>query len=172
MIREMAASLRAHPEARRIIDNATDIEVSAVWDDSETAARCKLREDILCEKIGVLCNVKTSINASPGAFERSIFTFGYHRQAALYIDGLAKNGIQIEHFAFIVMEKKPPCCVAVYRLRDDVIRAGYEQNRKLLATYAECKRTGRWPGYGDTAMEIAVPKWAWSQMGLTEGVTI
>ena len=34
----------------------------------------------------------------------------------------------------------------------------------LLERYAECERSGEWPGYPDEVRDISIPEWAWYQM--------
>ena len=42
----------------------------------------------------------------------------------------------------------------------DTVRQGYDTCRELLATYAECKRSGVWPCYSDNIEPIGLPAWA------------
>jgi exodeoxyribonuclease VIII len=60
---------------------------------------------------------------------------------------------------FLVVEKKPPYAVAVYVLDPESIALGRAEYRRDLQLYAECKRTGVWPGYGDKIQTIGVPQW-------------
>jgi hypothetical protein len=45
-------------------------------------------------------------------------------------------------------------------LDDDVLEAARRENRRLLNRYAECKRTGIWPGYPAGIQQINLPRWA------------
>ena len=64
-------------------------EVSSYWTDSASGVRCKARIDavpFMDSKWGsCLVDVKTTVNASAKEFQRSVFNFGYHRQAAHYL---------------------------------------------------------------------------------------
>jgi hypothetical protein len=162
----MAHAVRTHPAARALLDARMDTEVSAVWKCRRTGVLCKLRADALADLGGipVVIDLKTTEDASRRAFERSIWTFGYHRQAAMYLDGLAAHGRVCESFCFIAVEKSPPHAVAVYRITDEVVAMGGEEVARLLATYGECVRTGRWCGYGEQVVDIGLPAWTMRQI--------
>lgn len=157
-------AVQAHPAASTLLGHAGDIEVSGVWTDHASGCRCKLRADKLCGSVGVVVDLKTTQDAGSESFTRSIFSLGYHRQAAMYIDGLRANGLDVEHFVFVAVEKTPPYGVAVYRLTDEAIDAGRKQLRSLLATYRWCTERDEWPGYSDDIQDISLPRWAWSQI--------
>jgi hypothetical protein len=61
---------------------------------------------------------------------------------------------------FIVLEKDPPFCVAVYELEDLAISLGRDEYQKHLQQYAECMSSGVWPAYGDGADLVSLPAWA------------
>jgi hypothetical protein len=170
--RKMRDAVYAHASASKLLAGDGDVEFSVVWDahcygdEKDELVRCKARLDKFSPAIagGVIVDVKTTKDASPREFERSIFTYGYHRQAALYLDAAHTAGIDAEHFVIIAVEKESPWAVGVYRLTDGAIEAGREQVMKLLKTYAMCEALGSWPAYGDDVKDIAIPTWAWSQL--------
>lgn len=153
-------AVNAHPSARNLLDNSDDRELSIAWDDAETGVRCKARLDIHSRRVAYAADVKTTSDASPKAFARTIANFGYHRQAAMYADGAAAVGLDVRDFVFIACEKTPPYAVAVYRLRDSDIELGRMQLRDLLRTFARCMDAGEWPGFDGGISEIALPTWA------------
>jgi exodeoxyribonuclease VIII len=61
---------------------------------------------------------------------------------------------------FAAVESDWPHVAMPYMLGDDVLAAARRENRRLLNRYAECKRTGTWPGYGSAVQLINLPKWA------------
>lgn len=160
-------AIAAHPAARALLATQGLREVSALWQhtpDGAAPLRCKARLDHLSTERGLIVDLKTTRDASPAAFERSLFNFGYHRQAAFYIHGMAALGYPIHDFAFICVEKTPPYGVAVYRIASEAVEAGWQQLQPLIATYAACRATDRWPGYPDEIQSITLPRWAWSQL--------
>ncbi len=161
----MARAVLANPGAAKLLgDPAGAVELSAVWDVSGPGfvQRCKLRADKLAPTHGAIVDVKTTDDASPEAFEASARKYGYHRQAAMYLRGLAALGMPFEHYTFIVVEKDPPHEVAVYRLDDtqdpNPIDVGWAECLVLLDLYAAAERDG-WPSYPKTIQTISLPDW-------------
>lgn len=141
-------------------------ELSCFWRDAKHDIDCKMRADRLVEvsSIGpLIVDLKTTTDASPEAFTRSIDRFGYHIQGAHYMDGLAACGIDCVGFCIVAVEKDPPYGVAVYRLSDDTIEQGRRETRRLLAKYAKAVKTGVWGGYSERIEEINLPAWAFDE---------
>jgi len=155
----------AHAAARALLKGGRK-ELSLVWDDAETGVRCKARHDChsVIEDFGAVVDVKKTTDASERGFMRAIWTYGYHRQGALYIEGAQANQLDIRDFVNIAVEAEPPYAVNVFRMNEASIDAGAQQLRGLLRTYAECCRTNEWPGYPERVRDIALPDYAWAQL--------
>lgn len=166
--RQMAAALAQAAALRRLPDVAALLsdgygEASAFWIDETTGELCKCRPDWVSPAGDgvVLLDGKTCQNASPDGFGRAIWNFGYWMQAAWYADGFEKaTGQRVHGFVFSAVESDWPHAAAAYMLGDDVMDRARAENRRLLDLYAECKRTGVWPGYQSTIQPIALPAWA------------
>lgn len=160
------ASVKASRSASLILAPPAEVELSIVWVDPETGVTCKGRLDAHNPEFagGTIADGKSTEDASPAAMERSIFNFGYYRQAAMYLGGARAVELPAQHFAFIALEKKAPYCVAVYRIRDDLVEKGTTEVRALLELYAHCRESDSWPGYPDEVTDIGVPTWAWSRV--------
>ncbi len=158
----MKEAVHAHPRAAKLIQSTGRAELSMVWDDEATGVRCKSRIDwhTPSKAGGAIVDLKTTTDASPGAFERTIFRFGYHRQGTLYLRGARAAGLAAAHFVLIAVEKTPPYGVVLYRLDDDAVRLGETQVDFGLARYAHCRAKDEWPGYTTDVVDIGVPKWA------------
>lgn len=159
LITAMANSVRAHPAARRLLSRG-DAEVTALWTDPETGLRCKARGDWVSAMSGVFVDLKSCINASPDAFARAAATHRYHVQDAKYTRAFDENGITIEHFAFIAVEKEPPHVTAVYQLDDTARLKGEELYMAELRGLRHCIDTDHWPGYSDRVMDLSLPAWS------------
>ena len=175
----MRDAVMAHPGARALLTGAPGVtELSAYWRDQETGALCRCRPDFW-RADGVLVDLKTTDDASPEGFARSIQKYRYHVQAPFYLDG-CRAAMQAHDgpipgmpdpeqgeghiatpsaFVFIAVEKKAPHAVAVYALDFDSVELGRAQYRADLATFAQCHQAGDWPGYGDTIQKLGVPDW-------------
>lgn len=155
-----------HPAASALLSGEGDAELSMTWEDPGTGVLCKARWDRHSPEIdgGAIVDYKTCQDASPPAFERAIFNFGYFRQGAFYLRGARARKLPIRHFVIVAQEKAPPYAVAVYRLSAPTLDGGNELIDTLLARYAECIRSDEWPGYPEHVTEIAVPAWAWDRI--------
>lgn len=149
--------------AHGLLTGAGDCEISMVWIDPATGVKCKARWDRYSPEIagGAIVDLKTTRDASIRDFERSIFTYGYHRQAAMYLMGARVLDIPVEHFSIIAVEKTPPYGVQAYRMFEGAITAGKDLIESLLKKYAKCTDSDEYPGYPDKVRDITVPDWAW-----------
>lgn len=155
----MHAAVYSHPAASRIVcDGAA--EVSVRWTDEDTGLRCKSRADYWVREKRLCADLKTTDDASPAEFAKSVARWRYHCQDAFYRAGFAACGEQIDHFALVCVEKLPPYAVAVYTLDADAVRKGYAAVRMGLGLLSECMRESRWPAYHEGVTELSLPPWA------------
>lgn len=149
----MADSVHRHPAVAALLAQGK-AEQSFWWDDAATGLRCKCRPDWYDGSTVV--DLKTTTDASPAAFARSVATFRYHVQASHYLAGL--HGA--ERFVFIAVEKTAPYAVAVYELDAAAMAAGDELRQRDMRIIADCQATTEWPGYGDDLQTLSLPSWA------------
>jgi hypothetical protein len=153
MALSIAAAVREHPYAGALLADGK-AEQSFWWDDLPTGLRCKCRPDWYFGTTVV--DLKTTTDASPAGFAKSVATFRYHVQASHYLSGL--HGA--ERFLFIAVEKTHPYAVAVYELDAEALAIGDQLRRRDLQLIADCRATGEWPGYSSTCETLSLPKWA------------
>lgn len=164
----MRDAVLAHPTAAAVLQGET--ELSALWVDSWTGVWCKARLDVLNRTMGAVGDIKTTTDASPRAFRRTIWNLGYHLQAAHYLRGVHALGADADLFAIVAVEKTPPFAVAVYQIEDEALVAGEGELGPLMETYAKCQETGVWPAYDEKAIRITLPPWAWGEVEERVGV--
>jgi exodeoxyribonuclease VIII len=155
----MRESALAHPFARALLQAHGPVESSIYWVDQETGLLCRIRPD----KIAALANVKVIVDVKvTGDIERfaaSIEDYRYHVQEAFYREGCEQHFGEPCAFVFLVVSSKRDAGrypVRCFALQEDDRIAGENEMRKDLATYAECQRTGLWPG----VETITRPEWA------------
>lgn len=148
----MRDAVRQHPSAKKLLTQG-EPEQSVFWNDTATGEKCKARADWLRENF--IVDLKTTADASPAGFAKSIANFRYHVQEAHYTDGF-----NLDRFVFIAVEKTPPYGVAVYVLDDMGVSKGAEARKVDMNRYAECKAKDEWPGYSDIVETIQLPGWA------------
>jgi hypothetical protein len=153
----MAASARRRAHVVDVLDKAVAVESSAFAE--RRGVRVKCRPDIIGAD-GWVWDIKTAADASYAGFQRSAWNFGYHRQAAWYLDVLERaTGIAYEGFAMIVIEKEAPYEVALYRMTAEQIARGREENEENFERYRACVTSDTWPGYASEPQALFLPEW-------------
>ena len=153
-----------HRRARQLL--VGDAEQSAWWADAGWDGRdalgvvCKGRFDLLGHRTGTIVDLKTTRSAHRERFSKAIWDWGYHIQAAHYINGARALGLDFSRFAFIAVEKEPPYGIGVFELTEAALYDGGRELRPLLERYAECERTDTWPGYDEDVVLVDLPTWA------------
>ncbi len=133
-------------------------ELSLFWKDEQSNADMKCRIDNFYN--GYVVDLKTTTDASPDAFGKSIANFGYHRQAAIYSDGVrACMHEEPKGFIFVAVEKTAPFLTATYILDAESLEAGHREYRQLLGQYACCVESNSWIGYPERVQELSLPHW-------------
>lgn len=158
----MSEDIHAHPEAGRLLAAATDHEVSA-YADHPSGARVRARFDIIGP--GFIADIKTTRDADPETFGRTMHGFMYHVSAANYLDVARANSLPAARFDLICVEKEPTpggdYRVSVLEIHPDAIEIG----RQLMAEacnrwLANGKRVDL-PSYGDERHVIDLPPYAY-----------
>lgn len=149
-------AIKSHARANLLLDGET--ECSVAWD--QDGIMCKARFDAVSVDTKSIVDLKTTRDASPEVFGRSIWGLGYHIQAAHYLRGAEAVGLGMQHYVLLAVETEPPYCIAMYRLQDSAVEAGAIELDRLLGMYSECQNTNFWPGYAPEAQDINIPDWA------------
>jgi len=157
-IEAMHAALMKHPVAAGIMRDG-HAEVTMRWRDSVTGVEVKARADWWVPG-KFFMDLKTTDDASPDGFKRSIVKYGYHAQHALYCEGARACGEEIRNYLILAQEKEAPYVPAVYHIDAAAEIRGFELIAQGLETMRECLATDRWPGYGDGITELSLPAWA------------
>lgn len=158
-IKAMQLAVLAHPTARKILgwDIRTEVSVFDLWND----IRVKGRIDILPEGeyAHVLCDLKTTSDASPAGFAKTAAQLRYHVQAAWYLRFFSAR----LKFIFIAIEKVAPYEVGVYELDTAAIAAGEAEIERQLDMFKSCQDFDSWPGYSTQLQTLSLPSWAFKQ---------
>jgi len=154
----MAEAIKLHPIHKAL--GRGKAEQTIVWQDAETGVWLRCRPDFLPENMRFIPDYKTTVSAHPDDFKRDVSNYGYHQQAALYLDGLnAVFGTEQRQFYFIAQEKEPPYVVQPFALDQEAVLWGRKQNRAAIRKFAECLKTNVWPGYSTDFVEVGLPRW-------------
>jgi exodeoxyribonuclease VIII len=159
----VAASVRSHSIASEAIGDAREVSAFGFMGGD---VFCKARFDCPTEGNAIL-DIKSTEDARPWAFSKAIFEFGYHLQAAFYLDlwNILNPSLHKTHFVFIVVEKSPPYAVSVLNLAEEAIDLGRATYQTLLPLYRQCVEFDSWPAYPEGITTVELPPWAAKQSG-------
>lgn len=174
VVQAMADAIRAHPVAGRLFaPDAGTPEQALIWQDGPSGIWRRALLDWLPTptpgRRTILLDYKTAASGDPDTLARAVHTYGYHQQAAWYLDGARSLGLADDEaaFLFVCQEKAPPYLVTIAELDITALRIGDLINRRALNVYAACVEADRWPGYaGDEIAHLSLPPWAEAQEGL------
>src|SRR5690606_32209920 len=136
--------------------------------DEATGVMCRAMVDHLphdTSGLHILADLKTTTDASPRALSKTVAQYGYHQQAAWYLDGYRAMWEGSDPaMLFVFVEKAAPYLVSVVELDRHALAVGAELNRRALHIYAECRATGVWPGHSPEIELVALPAWATNRL--------
>jgi len=162
-IRQIRANMLAHPEMAKGLSQRIpggrdcNVEVSYTWVDPETGVRCKARADFIVwakgDKPGMRVDFKSCADPSADGFARSVEQHGYHIQNHMQDEGLRVLGYHNIRGLWFAVQNKGPYKVAVYEpmtqaMSPTAIIESYAETeyRMALNEYAQCLKSGIWPG--------------------------
>lgn len=167
----MVDALTAHPIANRLLTaDGGRSEQSMFWQDTDpfTGRTVWLRGRLdrlpaIPTTSGrlIVCDYKTVGSADAASLSRSAANYGYHQQAAWYLDGIrALLGVDDPAFVFVVQEKDPPYLVNVIELDTIALDIGRARNRMAIERWITCTDNDEWPGYSTDVELVSLPRWA------------
>lgn len=137
----MAASIKAHPHAARLLEKAPEREITAIWQRNGHA--CRGRFDLMGD--GALGDIKTT--RSLRSFSPwTITKLGYYRQAGWYSDGASRLGRDVKCFFLVAVESVAPYDVGVFVLDKETLAVGRVECDALFRKLQLSEETGEWPG--------------------------
>ena len=154
---EMEKSFMDSP-AKLIYDIKGQTELSYFWDDLGTI-KGKCRPDWISDDGSIVVDIKTTTDASPKGFQKSIANWGYHLQLGWYLRGLRKLGVPAKQFIFIAIEKTAPFCVGVYRADQDMINFAMKELDQLMPEIQTAMVSKEFPDYTPEITSIGLPPW-------------
>jgi PDDEXK-like domain of unknown function (DUF3799) len=151
----IAQSIAKHPKAAALLSSEGIAEAPVFGQLEGVNFKCK--PDFYNTKFNVLVDLKTTNDASPTEFAKSVWNYRYHVQAAIYMD--LTNA---KRFFFIAVEKEAPFNVEVYELDEESISIGRAAYLADIETYKKCLETDNWHGYTEEPAihVISLPSWA------------
>ena len=161
-IDQMMLSMLEHPVSSGLIKGELPgkSEQSFFATEPETGLEVKCRPDFMLDDGSLIIDLKTTTDASPKGFQKSLVNFRYYVQAAWYLDVVEMStGKRPDGFLFVAVEKQRPFSTGVYVADEEMIKIGREHAMEDLRKIAEWKEEDVYPGYSDRAEMISLPKW-------------
>ncbi len=157
----LSCAIHEHPTAHRVLNATGFNEATFLATDPHTDLEVKCRADRITNS-GWVVDLKTTQNASPDAFTKTIANYQYHVQAGFYLDVIEwATGKRPKGFLFVCIEKEAPYAVSVIRASDSMIETGSRRARELLNRMADCFKTlgpdKPWPAYSHDIVEVNYP---------------
>jgi exodeoxyribonuclease VIII len=160
VVMAMGRSVMRHPGAAMLLGLPGKAETTHMWTDATYGVECKCRPDYLTDDGSIMVDLKTTRDASPRGFRRSIADYRYHVQAGWYLHGVEQaTGKRPDQFIFICVESTAPYASAVYAADVEMIERGYQQAMEDLGKLAACRAADNWPSYSDQIEPIGLPGW-------------
>lgn len=159
-IQGILKAIKDHPLAAKIV-GAGRAEESLFWIDPDTGIECKARFDFRHDGQFIV-DAKSTLDASYASFRKDIANYGYHIQAAHYLEGARRAyGESYDKFMILAPEKEPPHCLSLFLLDENAIAEGRALRHQALKTLANCIKTGVFPGYSQQIINIDLPTWGY-----------
>jgi hypothetical protein len=156
-VKAIADAILADPLAAALFSDGQP-EQSLFWVDERTGIWRRARIDWL--RANAIVDLKTCESADEEHIRKAIARYGYHGQGDFYREGARVLGLGDLPFLFVFVEKAPPHLTHVVQLDADALAAGRHLNNKAIDRFAECQRTGEWPGYATDITTISLPAYA------------
>jgi exodeoxyribonuclease VIII len=155
---ECTKYVRENDAVRKLFSQGVpQTEVTITWT-AELGIAAKARLDLISPGSHL---VDLKLTHEVDKFERTAFSYGYHRQAAWYLRAAIAADVADENtpFYFVCVESDFPYEMRIYQASDDFISAGNREIEGILADYAQCLQTNEWPDRVGP-WQLDLPKWA------------
>lgn len=159
-----------------ILDNIAKVNVPApgdgqvegtiLWNETATDGTivpCKARLDLWCPRYLTIVDYKTTGDANPRRLPRQMTEKGMDIQAACYSRAIASKFPDLagrtQFINVFIESKEPHMCVPV-KPDGMMMKLGDLKWQRAVDLFAECSRTGKWPGYADRVLSMSPSPWA------------
>lgn len=162
LVLDMKKVLNDNENLKYLINKGVN-EVSYYLEDLE-GVKVKCRPDKITEN--AIIDLKTCEDASVEGFTRQIFKYGYHIQAAMYLDILQQITGKERQFIFLAQEKKKPYAYQIFRVDNTILEQGRYEYKELLKLHKKCLERNEWLGYESFSdseygvVDLTIPGWA------------
>lgn len=138
------------------------IEQAYAYLDEKSGIRCKFKPDMWNPGQSWMLDYKTTEDASPWGFRKTIARYHYHISAIHYLVGTKRLfGDVVNKYVFVAQEKSPPYAIGVYVLEKNALVRAAKQRRELLTRIGKCISKNNFPDYTEKGeLGISPPDYA------------
>lgn len=160
----IAQAFQGHPEILAIMASKAEkfYEREFYFEAITTDGRkepAKAMMDCVIPDLGLIIDLKTTQDPSPNKWCWSALDYGYHRQAAIYLDVAEYTFNKAFRFLFGVVRSRAPYESAVYELDQRSIERGREECQALIDEAVDRKATNNWLADWQTGIQtMALPE--------------
>lgn len=159
----MRAAIRRSAFSEKLIfEGGGAKELTVLWTETVHGqpVPCKARIDFIDIPNRVVGDYKTTADASPGAFERTIGDLGYHTKAAWYCRAVTAAGLMVNpRMVWIAAETKPPFTCQPFVASDRLMDQGWAEACVGMHRYAAWKAGRPDPMPPPPLMTVDLPVW-------------
>jgi exodeoxyribonuclease VIII len=137
-----------------LVNAAGPVEVPHTWVDNVTGLACRSRPDKWIPDASTVVDLKTTRDAAPWAFSKSIGQYGYDLQSCHYVSGL-----DAKRHVWIVVSTEPPHEVGVFEMDAASLERAQGIYRRTMGELAEAIETGDWHLEPKAIQTIELPGW-------------
>lgn len=164
----MLDAVAVHPEAGELMFpvDAGHNEAAMLWADEETGRPMRAKLDRWLPDRLLAPELKTTEHGLSMRQQQALWwRFGYHRKAAVYLDGLlaATGKVHAMPFVFVTVHPtRPRVWVRWAQIDDPAVMIGRREYRAALRDIAACEASGEWrePFELETGRALELPAWA------------
>lgn len=144
MSKDSVMNLFSHPD--------TLFEQGYLYLDPQTKERCMFRADAINPTTGDIIDLKTTQDASPYAFKKTIERYYYHLSAAHYLAGAERVYDKRFTFTFVGQESVYPYKVGTYRLTLGSLKKSLDMRRDLIRKIQKERFENIYPDFADLGL--------------------
>ena len=120
--------------------------------------------DIVIPELNLVIDVKTTTDASPDKWSKTVHEREYMIQSALYLDAMkAIYGEEFNRFIWIVVENKHPFSSMTYIAEPAILDMGRNLIFNAAMEFKKCLSENTWPSYKTGLVPCTLPAYAWSK---------
>ena len=146
-------------EFKQYLQQGYRVENSIFFRHELTGLQCKVRPDAWLGDIVI--DLKTAADGSYKSFQSSAINNGYFLQAGMIKRALESLNKPLKNFIFVVVEKKEPYAIGIYKLDDEALEYGANEFDTLMVELNKYIQKNEFPDYG--IQTLSIPAWLKSE---------